>query len=61
MTNIKYFGFAKASSSVPILSYNLLTDSVEEIQIEVAKVFPFPLRFWEDSKNLICGQTSVKR
>jgi hypothetical protein len=32
MTNIKYFGFAKSSSSAPILSYNLLADSADEIQ-----------------------------
>lgn len=44
MTNIKYFGFAKASSSAPILSHNLLTDSVDEIQIEVSKVFTVVLK-----------------
>lgn len=38
MTNIKYFGFAKASSSAPILSHNLLTDAPDEIHLEVSKV-----------------------
>jgi len=38
MTNIKYFGFAKISSSTPILSHNLLTEALDEIHLEVSKV-----------------------
>lgn len=38
MSNIKYFGFAKASSSVPVYAVCQEKEIEEEIKIEVGKV-----------------------
>lgn len=50
MKNIKYLGFAKESSSAPILGITPQEESVDEIKIEVSKVKNVELRCCRDWK-----------